>query len=199
MKNARTALLFTLSFCIQVVHSQAPTVGNVSKPLTVRDIMAEPSIAGMRVDGERLSPDGKNVIYLWNPENKLPRSLYIQSTSGGTATKLLSPSDLPPPTRQPQRENKLNYGVEMRDQFVRDRENQLGSFEWSPDSKKLLFTHGGDIYVLDLDVEISDAPERLSRERWTTYESNMLRRADLVPSIIQATKMAGVQEPEIYK
>ena len=141
MKNVRIALLLALAVCVQVVHSQT---------LTVREIMAEPSIAGMRVDGERLSPDGKSVIYLWNPEGKLPRSLYIQPTSGGPAGKLLSPSDLPPPTRQPERENKLNYGVDMRDQFVKDRENQLGNFEWSPDSKKLLFTHGGDMYVLTL-------------------------------------------------
>jgi Tol biopolymer transport system component len=141
MKSSRIVLLLALAVCLQVVHSQT---------LSVRDIMAEPSIAGMRVDGERLSPDGKQVIYLWNSEAKLPRSLYIQSTSGGPATKLLSPSDLPRPTRQPERENKLNYGVDMRDQFVRDRENQLGNFEWSPDSKKLLFTHGGDMYVLTL-------------------------------------------------
>ncbi|HJS51782.1 MAG TPA: alpha/beta fold hydrolase [Pyrinomonadaceae bacterium] len=190
MKNARIVLLLAFAVCFQAVHSQT---------LTVRDIMAEPSIAGMRVAGERLSPDGRSVIYLWNPEGRLPRSLYIQSTSGGPATKLLSPSDLPPPTRQPARENRLNYGVDMRDQFVKDRENQLGNFEWSPDSKKLLFAHGGDMYVLDLDVETSDAAQRQSRERWSTYESNMLRRADLVPGIIQSAKMMGVQEPELYK
>ncbi len=121
-----------------------------AQDLTVRQIMAEPSIAGMRVDGEKLSPDGSKVIYLWNPENKLPRSLYIQSTSGGAATKLLSPSDLPPPSRTPERENKLDYGVELRDDFVKERENALGNFEWSPDSKKLVFAHGGDLYVLTL-------------------------------------------------
>ncbi|MGH9947297.1 MAG: alpha/beta fold hydrolase [Pyrinomonadaceae bacterium] len=121
-----------------------------AQDLTVREIMAEPSIAGMRVEGEKLSPDGKNVIYLWNPENKLPRSLYIQSTSGGSAKKLLNPSDLPEPTRPPQRENKLNYGLELRDEFVRSRENGLGNFEWSPDSKRLLFTHTGDLYILTL-------------------------------------------------
>ncbi|HVQ56596.1 MAG TPA: hypothetical protein VMS29_07560, partial [Pyrinomonadaceae bacterium] len=84
MKNVRIVLLLALAVCLQVVHAQT---------LSVHDIMAEPSIAGMRVDGERLSPDGKQVIYLWNPEGKPPRSLYIQSTSGGPATKLLSPGD----------------------------------------------------------------------------------------------------------
>ncbi|HLA94456.1 MAG TPA: alpha/beta fold hydrolase [Pyrinomonadaceae bacterium] len=121
-----------------------------AQDLTVRDIMAEPSIAGMRVEGEKLSPDGTKVVYLWNPEGKLPRSLYMVPSNGGTAVKLLSPSDLPALTRPPQPENKLNYGVELRDEFVKARENQLGNVDWSPDSKKLIFTHQGDIYVLTL-------------------------------------------------
>lgn len=112
--------------------------------------MAEPSIAGMRVSGEKLSPDGKQVIYLWNPDGKLPRYLYLQPTSGGPSTRILSPGDLPPPSRPPERPNPLNYGLELRDEFVRERENALGNFEWSPDSKKLVFTHDGDLYVLTL-------------------------------------------------
>ena len=115
--------------------------------LTVREIMAEPSIAGMRVEGEKLSPDGSKVIYLWNAEGKMPRDLYLVSTSGGTPQKILSISDLPIPSRTPEKENKLNYGLDLRDQFVKDRENQLGNFEWSPDSKRLVFSYGGDLYV----------------------------------------------------
>lgn len=112
--------------------------------------MAEPSIAGMRVDGEKLSPDGTKVAFLWNAEGKMPRDLYMVPTNGGTPVKILSPSDLPPPQRPAQPENKLNYGLELRDDFVKARENQLGSVEWSPDSKRLIFTHSGDVYVLTL-------------------------------------------------
>ena len=119
--------------------------------LTVPQIMAEPSIAGMRVEGEKLSPDGTKVVYLWNAEGKLPRDLYLVSTSGGTPEIILRISDLPVPTRTPQPENKLDYGVEIRDDFVKAREDQLGGFEWSPDSKKLVFTYGGDLYVMTLE------------------------------------------------
>src|SRR5262249_13131069 len=115
--------------------------------LTVKEIMAEPSIAGMRVEGEKLSPDGTKVVFLWNAEGKLPRDLYLVSTSGGTPQKILSNSDLPVPSRTPEKENKLDYGVTVRDQFVKDRENQLGNFEWSPDSKRLVFSYGGDLYL----------------------------------------------------
>lgn len=112
--------------------------------------MAEPSIAGMRVEGEKLSPDGTKVVYLWNAEGKMPRGLYLVSTSGGDPVRILSPSDLPPPSRPPEKENKLDYGLVLRDDFAKERENQLGSFEWSPDSKRLVTSYGGDLYVLTL-------------------------------------------------
>ena len=128
--------------------------------LTVRDIMAEPSIAGMRAEGEKLSPDGTKVVFLWNAEAKMPRDLYLVSTAGGDPVKVLSPSDLPPPSRPPEKENKLDYGLVLRDEFTKSRENQLGNFEWSPDSTKLVFSHGGDLYILTL----GDAkPRRLTK------------------------------------
>src|ERR1044071_9747321 len=127
-----------VALCWLHVHSQN---------LTVREIMAEPSIAGMRVEGEKLSPDGSKVVYLWNSEGKMPRDLYLVSTSGGASQKILSIADLPLPSRTPEKENKLNYGIDLRDQFVKDRENQLGNFEWSPNSKKLVFSYGGDLYT----------------------------------------------------
>jgi len=135
-----------LVFCALVLFTHV-----AGQDLTIREIMAEPSIAGMRAEGEKLSPDGTKVIYLWNPEGKMPRDLYMVSTSGGTPVKILSASELPPPQRPPERENKLNYGLELRDEFAKARENQLGNFEWSPDSKRLIFTHAGDIHVMTLE------------------------------------------------
>lgn len=121
-----------------------------SQSLTVRQIMAEPSLAGQRVEGEKLSPNGESVVFLWNAEGKPRRDLYIVPASGGTPTVILRTTDLPTPTRTPERPNPLNYGVEVRDQFVRDRENALGGFEWSPDSTRLVFTYSGDVFVMTL-------------------------------------------------
>jgi acetyl esterase/lipase len=118
--------------------------------LTVRQIMSEPSIAGMRVEGEKLSPDGTKVIFLWNAEGKMPRDLYLVPTSGGSPVKILSPSDLPPPSRPTEKENNLDYGLVLRDEFVKARENQFGNFEWSPDSKQLVTSFGGDLYVITI-------------------------------------------------
>ncbi len=133
-----------LPFCLLI----AGAIAALSQDPTVRQIMAEPSIAGMRVEGEKLSPDGAKVAYLWNADGKMPRDLYMVRTSGGTPTKLLSPRDLPVPVPSPTPENKLAYGLTIRDDFVKSRENQIGNLEWSPDSKKILFVQAGDIYVL---------------------------------------------------
>lgn len=137
----RSSFVVLTLFALSIANSSAQN-------LTVREIMAEPSIAGMRADGEKISPDGSKVIFLWNAEGKMPRDLYLVSTSGGTPQKILSPSDLPPPSRPPEKENKLDYGLIVRDEFVKSRENALGNFEWSPDSKRLVFSYGGDLYVL---------------------------------------------------
>jgi hypothetical protein len=58
----KTLTLFLLLFSCALVRS--------AQELTVREIMAEPSIAGMRPEGEKLSPDGSKVIFLWNAEGK---------------------------------------------------------------------------------------------------------------------------------
>lgn len=160
--------------------------------------MAEPSIAGQRVSGEKLSPDGKKVIFLWNAEGKPRRDLYLVSTAGGTPEKILSPDQLPAPVRPPERANPLNYGVEMRDQFVLDRENQLGNFEWSPDSRRLIFTFGGDIYMLSLTNLPSSVTSELAQERWKEIKVLLQRRADMMPDLVQSASDAGVREKELF-
>ena len=112
--------------------------------------MAEPSIAGMRVEGERLSPDGSKLVYLWNAEGKLPRDLYMISTAGGQPQLLVKKVELPVPSPSPTPETKLDYGITFRDEFAKVRENAIGGLEWSPDSRKVLFAQNGDIYVLTI-------------------------------------------------
>lgn len=151
---ARSICIFTFVFLL--------TFGANAQNLTVSQIMAEPSIAGQRVEGEKLSPDGTKVIYLWSAEGKPVRDLYLVSTDGRDAKILLRTSDLPKPASRPEKENKLDYGLELNDDFSKARENQFGNFEWSPDSKKLIFTYGGDIFTLVLGDE---KPKRYTKTR----------------------------------
>jgi len=170
-----------------------------AQTLTVHDIMAEPSIAGMRVEGEKLSPDGSKAVYLWNAEGKMPLDIYLADTSGASKpVRLLGPNDLPKPSASPTPENKLTYGLTVKDDFVKDRENQIGGLEWSPDSKKVLFTQNGDIYVLNLEPKSSPEDESASQRKWVPYEASIVRRADLVPNLVEVLRKAGILENELY-
>jgi dipeptidyl aminopeptidase/acylaminoacyl peptidase len=160
--------LFTFALCL-VLRADAQN-------LTVRDIMREPSVAGMRPDSERLSPDGSRIVFSWNAEGKEPRNLYIADSRGGEP-RLLVNAEQNYEARTPPPESKLNYGLQVRDDFVKAREKNLFGVEFSPDSKRILFLQNTDIYLLDL--EAKDAkPRRLTRTqgaevsaRWLTDES----------------------------
>ncbi|MEP7075081.1 MAG: alpha/beta fold hydrolase [Acidobacteriota bacterium] len=191
MKNILTSF-FLFIFVFLLIS------GVKAQDLTVHDIMAEPSIAGMRVEGEKLSPDGSKVAYLWNAEGKMPMDLYLVSTSGGGPTRLLGPRDLPPPSERPTKENKLDYGLTIRDDFVKARESQIGGLEWSPDSKKLLFVQNGDIFVLNIEDTIRPAGGRAAVAHWKDVESAIQRFADRVPDLIQASRSSDVKEFQIY-
>ncbi len=165
--------LFTFAFCLSVA----------SQTMTVRDIMREPSLAGMRPDGERLSPDGKLVAFSWNADGKEPRNLYLVSTSGGQpqiivdAEKNYETRTLPP-------ESKLNYGLIVRDEFSKAREKNLGGTEFSPNSKWLLFTQNSDIYVLEIDTGKSpfavSAPRRITRTQGAEVSARWLDDATIL-------------------
>lgn len=42
------------------------------------------------------------------------------------------------------------------------------------------------------------AKQQAVRSKWSNVESNLQRRADLVPNLVEAAKMAGVQEQEVF-
>lgn len=132
-----------------------------SQNLTVREMMREPSAAGMRAENERLSPDGKFVVFAWNAEGREPRNLYITNSDGSNLRILVNAVDNFEP-REERPESKLNYGLTVRDEFARAREKNLGGVDISPDSKRVLFTQNSDIYVLELDAP-NTKPRRMTR------------------------------------
>jgi dipeptidyl aminopeptidase/acylaminoacyl peptidase len=164
--QAAVFCFFTFVFCLSALPQN----------LSVRDIMREPSIAGMRPDSEKLSPDGKTVIFSWNAEGKEPRNLYIVPTSGSEPRILVYAEQNYEP-RIPAPESKLNYGLVVRDDFAKAREKNLFGVEFSPDSKRILFLQNTDIYVLDLSAKDAK-PRRITRTqgsensaRWISNDS----------------------------
>ncbi len=181
-----------LTACLQLLL--VFTLSSFAQNLTVPQIMAEPSIAGMRPDAERLSPDGRKVVFTWNADGKEPRNIYLWNGTGEPKI-ILRPSDLLPAMRPPVPENKLGYGVTVRDEFSRQRENQIGNIDWSPDSKKLLFTQNGDLWMMNVDDGASPA---IIIQRWKGVEEILSRFTDIIPNLIKAAQIDGIREDEKF-
>ncbi len=168
MKKLSAFYLFAIYFCLFFSLN--------AQNLTVKDIMREPSIAGMRPESEKLSPDGKLVVYSWNADGIEPRNLYIVNSNGGDSRILVNAEanyeqKLTPPA------SKLDYGLIVRDDFTKAREKNLFGVEFSPDSKRILFLQNTDIYVLDLESKEAK-PRRITRTqgveagaRWLTNDA----------------------------
>ncbi len=159
-------ILSLFTFCFLILSATV-----AAQLLTVKEIMKEPSIAGTRVSGERLSPDGKWVVYLWNAEGRPAEDLYLVSSSGGDAKKLLSPGDLITKKEKEEKPDPLEYGVVVDDEFVKSRRNGIGNLRWSPDSSKILFTQSGDIFVLGLN---DLAPKRITKTETSEFSADFL-------------------------
>jgi dipeptidyl aminopeptidase/acylaminoacyl peptidase len=157
----------TLALTVLLI-TQTATAFAQSTALTVRDIMAEPSIAGMRVEGEKLSPDGSAAAYLWSTTGREPRDLYVVSTAGGESKLLVRAVDKPQETRpesEPARDEartgeRREERVMQRDAAQQAREQSVSGIEWSPDGRRLLFSKAGDLYIVASDG--SSAPRRLT-------------------------------------
>ncbi len=121
-----------------------------SQPQTIKEIMSEPSVAGMRAQSATISPDGKWVLYLWNAKGEPQTDLYVVSTESGATKKLLSPSELITKKAKTEKPKPLEYGVVTNDDFAKSRRNRIGNLRWAPDSKKFLFVQNGDIFLFTL-------------------------------------------------
>ena len=146
-----------------------------AQDLTVRKMMAEPSMTGMRVESQRLAPNGEYVYFTWNPEGKNPRDLYRVPATGGVPQKLVDAAGNHE-QRSVEAESKLDYGLIVRDDFVKAREKNISGIDISPDSSKLLFSQNSDIYILDLSTP-NATPRRITRTqgpeiapRWLTND-----------------------------
>lgn len=168
-KRKHISLIFVVCALVLngfIASAQSPQ----TSPLTVREIMAEPSIAGMRIEGRRISPDGERVAFLWSAQGREPRDLYVAQTRGGAQPRLLvravdEPQQARPATTETRDEARTDEQREertmQRDRAQTPRPPSVSGVEWSPDGRRLLFSKAGDLFVVSMDN--ASAPRRLTR------------------------------------
>lgn len=207
---------FFLALILLLAQSLLLTAQSQSAPLTVRDIMTEPSIAGMRPEGKKLSPDGKRVAYLWSQTGREPRDLYLVETSGRSKPFLLVRAvDKPKEARADKTKTEDEAGaserkeerVMQRDAAQQAREQSISGIEWSPNSRLLLFSKSGDLYMYQPDnsdnaytaqrltrtVAIEGGAQWLADSRRILYQSggSLFVMDAFQPSLVQLTREGG--------
>ncbi len=70
-----------------------------------------------------------------------------------------------------EKDDLLEYGVVVNDDFVKSQRNGLGNLRWSPDSSKILFTQNGDIYVLKIG---ETKPKRITKTESFEFSAEFL-------------------------
>ncbi|MFN2456408.1 MAG: TolB family protein, partial [Pyrinomonadaceae bacterium] len=207
--------VFACNIIVTPTFAQEKTDSN-KDTLTVREIMAEPSIAGMRPEGEKISPDGRMAAFLWSEGGREPRDLYVVRTSGGERPRLLARAVDKSPDARPNaatttattsttRDEARTGGerkeerVMQRDAAQSTREQSVGGVEWSPDSKRLLFSRSGDLYITGIN-DSSNAPRRLTRTaapeiaaRWLADNQRVLYQSAGNLFVINVDQAALVQ------
>ncbi|HEX8775760.1 MAG TPA: alpha/beta fold hydrolase [Pyrinomonadaceae bacterium] len=205
-KKTRTPLIFAITILVINQFVFALGQGTATTTPTVRDIMAEPSIAGMRAEGEKLSPDGRAAAYLWSAAGREPRDLYIVSTEGGEPKLLVRAVDKPQETRpesaatrdEARTGERREERTMQRDAAQQAREQSVSGIEWSPDSKRLLFSKSGDLYIVASDG--ASAPRRLTSTaaveggaRWLSDSRRILYQSGGHLFIIDVDQAAIIQ------
>ncbi len=128
--------------------------------LTIERLVGSPSISGPSVQGLEMSPDGKRITFLRGKvENQAQLDLWQYDIETGEASLLVDSAAL-----LGGKEEELSEEEKARRERDRSLTGKRGivSYDWSADSKSLLFPIAGDVYVLPLGGEVkrlTDTPQ----------------------------------------
>lgn len=121
-----------------------PAAPAAKKPLKLEEIFSEAGLTGRMPMQARWSPDGRLLAYIVRADEGERRDLWVVDAVTGEKRVLVSYEQLtqmaPAPeqvtTNERERERLLRYAV--------------AAYVWSPDSKSILFTSAGQLYLFDL-------------------------------------------------
>jgi len=114
------------------------------KPLRLEEIFSDVGLLGRRPTQLRWSPNGRLLTYILQADDGEQRDLWAVDAVSGDKHVLVSYEQL----------TKLAPTAEQATTDERERERLLrysvAAYVWSPDSKSILFTSAGQLYLFDL-------------------------------------------------
>ena len=156
MITSRSLVALCMLATVTTMAQQAPA----KKQYTVEAIFAAPPSSGRPPAGLQWSPDGTKLAYIEHGDDGEQDSLAYFDPATGKSAQLVAAGKLAalvPSTSKlkndRQRENRARYGV--------------ADYQWSPDSRSLLFDALGQLWIFDLATskgrQLTDAKEACER------------------------------------
>lgn len=146
------ALLLFLKIVIVTIQ---PSHGLAAQPLRLEDIFSEHGLEGPTPTQFQWSPDGKWLSYILAEQESGRRDLWAASAESGEKKILVSYEQL---------RNLAERAASTQDEREKERllRYAVASYLWSPDSKSLLFTNDGRLFLHHPDTQKARpiAPEK---------------------------------------
>jgi dipeptidyl-peptidase-4 len=148
MRTHKLVFVATVAFVVTTAplaaQKKSRPTAPAKKPLTLEAIFSDTGLTGRMPTQMRWSPDGRLLTYILQADNGERRDLWAVDAETGEKKVLVSYEQLtklaPPPEKatadERERERLLRYSV--------------AAYIWSPDSKAILFTSAGQLYLFDL-------------------------------------------------
>lgn len=136
-----------------------------SNGLTIERLNSFPSIHGRSPAGAAMSPDGSKVIFGWNKTGARMVDVYVMDFPNGTPKMILESNKIPRPVRQDDERTE----EQKKDEITYD--GGVGGYQWSPDSKEILFQYRGRTWLMNPDGTnlrpMVDSNEQISAPRYS--------------------------------
>ncbi len=161
--KVRFAVLACLVIASSLLFAQ-DAAPQVQKTLTIEDIFQPGGILGRGPENVQWSPDGTKVSFVQRDDTGQHGELYYVDVTTGKPAVLVASGKLAalaPPTSAIKDERKKEAAQRY----------SIAAYQWSPDSKHLLFDSMGQLWFYSLDtgtgVQVTDSPDESSDPKFS--------------------------------
>lgn len=153
MPFARYLAVFLLAMTVP-----AATAAVAVQKLTLEAIAGDVPLAGPSLMQPKIAPDGSRVTFLRGGEADGYRlDLWEYDIASGQTRRLVAASDVLPGTEMLSDEEKARRERQRIAAY-----SGIVAYQWAPDSRRLLFPLGGELYLYDLGAKAGKAVRKLT-------------------------------------